>query len=104
MEELAHTPGFLGLTNVSVGVRSCLIAAWESPEHPRQLLRSPAHAAAVHRFAEPDFVASEMSSVWTPVSLRWRVRCPACGRKADPERAAGCCACGERLPPSPPAL
>ena len=94
VEELASTAGFLGLTIAGFGARGCLLAAWEGPEHPRQLLRSPAHAEAVRRFSQPDFVASEMSSVWTPVYLRWRVRCPACGRKSDPERAAGVCPCG----------
>jgi predicted ester cyclase len=104
VEELASTAGFLGLTIAGFGARGCLLAAWEGPEHPRQLLRSPAHAEAVRRFSQPDFVASEMSSVWTPVYLRWRVRCPACGRKSDPERAAGLCPCGQRLPPPPPSL
>jgi steroid delta-isomerase-like uncharacterized protein len=101
LQELGQMPGFISLLIANEGARSYLITAWEAVEHPKQLLRGGTHKQAIGRFAKPDFIASEFTSVWTPSYMHWRVRCPNCGHKVKYERANGKCQCGAVIPEPP---
>jgi steroid delta-isomerase-like uncharacterized protein len=100
--ELLQLPGFISFVGVVVGNRYLTISAWEDPESPRQLLKGGAHKEAMEQFFGPQIGAGGITSVWTPHRMnRMWVRCPACGRMADAERAEGKCPCGAALPEHP---
>lgn len=100
--ELLQMPGFISFVGVVVGNRYLTISAWEDPESPRELLRGGAHKEAMEQFFGPQISAGGITSVWTPHRMnRMWVRCPACERMADAERAEGKCPCGAALPEHP---
>jgi steroid delta-isomerase-like uncharacterized protein len=100
--ELLQMPGFISFVGVVVGDRYLTVSAWEDPESPRQLLRGGAHKEAMEQFFGPQIGAGGITSVWTPHRMnRMWVRCPACQRMVDAERAEGNCPCGTALPEHP---
>lgn len=78
------------------------ITAWESPEAAAQLMENREHQSAMKRVLEGDLGGGGVTGVWTPAWLNGRmVRCTACSKMADGEKAQGKCACGAALPDLP---
>jgi len=104
MMEMSKLPGFIGVVTARLGDRGITLSAWESPEHPAQLLKSPAHVDAMRTFFA-EFGGSAYTSVWVPERINpvW-IACHACGKVIDYGKASGMCACGAKLPDSPPYL
>jgi len=98
VEEMLGMNGFLGFVGATVGNRMMTITAWESAKDPRQLLAGGAHAEAMKKFFGTELASGGFTSVWVPdrINTRW-VRCDACQRMTDHERAAGSCSCGAKL-------
>jgi hypothetical protein len=99
--ELMGMPGFISWLGVTVGDRMYTITAWEGPDDPAGLRRSPAHADAMRRFFGPEIARGGQTGVWAPHRLNamW-VRCDACGEMAIAEGEPAC-RCGAALPEPP---
>jgi steroid delta-isomerase-like uncharacterized protein len=95
--------GFIGGIGAFIGNRGMTISAWETPEAPRQLLRSSdAHTAAMKEFYDGSLARHGFTSVWTKQRMNPIVRCDSCGtmnRDPEGERA---CSCGATLPDAVP--
>jgi steroid delta-isomerase-like uncharacterized protein len=100
--EMLEMPGFISWLGAAIGHWMVTVTAWESPEHPRQLLQNGTHKEAMQVFYGPEFSIGAMTSIWTPERFHMAVRCLACGRMVICDRSAGKCACGEPLPEHPP--
>ncbi|HSN73825.1 MAG TPA: ester cyclase [Anaerolineae bacterium] len=100
--EMLGMDGFIGFVGAVIGQRLLTITAWENETQPRALMHGGIHKNSMGRLFT-DIGAGGMTSVWTPARFSpMRVRCLACGRMVDSDTAAGHCACGEALPPTPP--
>ena len=97
--ELLGVPGFISFVGATVGDRMMTITAWETPEAMVPLMKGGEHRSAVERFFSPELSRGGVTGVWIPSRLnaRW-VRCDACAKMADSDRAQGKCACGAALP------
>jgi steroid delta-isomerase-like uncharacterized protein len=97
--EMLEMPGFMSWVGMTVGSRMMTVTAWETPEHPQQLLHGGTHAQAVRKFFGPELAAGGITSVWTPgrINAMW-VRCPSCARMVEAEKAQGRCQCASRCP------
>jgi steroid delta-isomerase-like uncharacterized protein len=102
-KEMMQMEGFIGLVTARIGGRGVTIAAWESADQVRQMMRSKAHGQAMERFFAGSLASSANTSVWAPerINTTW-VRCAACRKMNNYEKAAGACACGEQLPEPAP--
>ena len=97
--ELTEAPGFISVVTGGIGSRLFTIAAWEDEQAIRTALRNKLHAAGVKRFYTKDFLGSFGSGIFTahrvgPVL----VRCTACARVMEQEKADGTCSCGQPVP------
>ena len=101
--DLAAMPGFIGLVLAAVGDRMMTLSAWESPEHPRQLLSGGPHKEAMAWFFGQSACTAAWTSVWAVERANplW-VRCPACGELTSCDQGEGVCRCGSALPEPPP--
>lgn len=99
--ELLEMPGFISWLGVTVGDRMYTITAWDGPDDPAGLLRSPAHRDLMARFFGPELARGGQTGVWAPHRLNgmW-VRCDACGEMVPGEETARC-RCGAALPEPP---
>lgn len=100
--EMMQMPGFISWLGNVIGDRMYTVTAWEDAESARRLLGEGTHREAMKRFFGSDFAAAGHTSVWSPHHLNavW-LRCPACGRMVNYDRAAGTYECGEPLPDRP---
>ena len=89
--DLLREPGFVSWLGVVVGDRMYTITAWEGPDDPEVLRRSPAHREAMDRFLRGDLAAGGQTGVWAPQRLNglWG-RCESCGRMGRPEEEETC--------------
>jgi len=96
--EMLSMEGFIGLVTARIGGRGVTIAAWERPDNVKQMRYSKAHGQAMERLFAGALATSAYTSIWAPdrVNATW-VRCNACRKVSDFEKAAGACSCGERL-------
>lgn len=101
--QMTDLEGFMGLVLVSVAGRKLTISAWEKPEHPKQLMRVPAHRKSARGFFGTDYADGGFVSVWTPehIGAMW-ARCGECGAMVDTGGDSGACECGAALPEAPP--
>lgn len=99
--EMLPMNGFLGWVGMTVGRRMMTVTAWESPDHPAQLMRGGTHGLAMQRYNGTDLGAGGMVGVWAPLRFRVSTRCDACGKMVHAEHGGGRCACGAALPPEP---
>jgi hypothetical protein len=90
--------GFISLVTMVVGRRMMTVAAWEGPDHPRQL-RGGTHELAMRQFFGPGLAEGGWTGVWIAgrINATW-VRCIACERMLDVERMRDKCLCGAVLP------
>jgi steroid delta-isomerase-like uncharacterized protein len=97
--EMLSMPGFISWLGVTVGDRMMTITAWESADAMAPLMKGGEHRSAVGRFFSPELARGAATGVWIPARLnpRW-IRCSACSKMVDSEKAAGKCACGAALP------
>jgi steroid delta-isomerase-like uncharacterized protein len=97
--EMLAMPGFISWVGATVGDRMMTITAWETPEALTPLMKDGEHRSAVGRFFKPELARGGNTGVWVPARLnpRW-IRCPACSRMADSEKANGTCGCGAAIP------
>jgi len=88
---------------VTIGHRMLTITAWENPQDPQQLMKGGVHAEAVKKFFSPELGAGAFTCVLVPerINTMW-VRCEACQKMMDAERAHGVCSCGATLPAAMP--
>jgi hypothetical protein len=100
--EMLEMPGFISWFAATIGYWMVTVTAWESLEHPRQLMQNETHREAMQMFYGSEFSNGAMTSVWTPERISMAVRCQACSRMVSYDRSAGKCACGELLPEHPP--
>lgn len=102
-KELMGMEGFIGLVTARIGGRGVTVAAWERPDNVKQMMRGKAHGQAMERLFAGALASSAHTSIWSPhrVNATW-VRCEACRRVSDFEKAAGVCPCGEQLPEPAP--
>ncbi|MGE3909286.1 MAG: ester cyclase [Chloroflexota bacterium] len=103
MSDLVQMPGFVSALTAGAGDMMFTVAAWETPEHPGQLLRGGAHKEAMNAFFTSDLSAGGATSVWVPhhENTMW-VRCASCAKMNAHDEATGVCTCGETLPDHPP--
>jgi steroid delta-isomerase-like uncharacterized protein len=102
VSEMLGMPGFIGWVGATIGDRMMTITAWETPEAPAQMLKGGEHRSVVGRFYSPELGSSGGTSVWVPARLNpRRLRCNACSKMADAEKAQGKCECGAVLPDLP---
>ena len=97
--EMLPMEGFIGWVGITIGHRMLTVTAWESSDHPRQLLQGGTHKEAMGRFFGPGGLGrAGVTSVWVPERIgSLRVRCEACGRMVDSAKAEGKCDCGAAL-------
>ena len=97
--EMLGMPGFISFVGATVGDRMMTITAWESPDAMMPLMKGGEHRSAVGRFFGPELSRGGATGVWTPHRLNpcW-IRCEACAKMADSNRAQGTCECGATLP------
>ena len=97
--EMLAMPGFISWVGATVGDRMMTITAWESADAMAPLMKGGEHRSAVGRFFSPELARGAATGVWIPARLnpRW-IRCTACSKMADSEKAEGKCACGAALP------
>ncbi|HVH28024.1 MAG TPA: ester cyclase [Vicinamibacterales bacterium] len=102
-QEMLGAPGFISLVTASIGDRMLTITAWESPDHPAQLMLAGTHPDAVRRFFqssgdETDMGGGGVTSVWMPLRINtmW-VRCGSCNKMQDRGKSTGVCSCGSPL-------
>ncbi len=97
--DLLGMPGFISWVGVTVGDRMMTITAWETPDAMLPLMKGGEHRSAVGRFFAPELSRGGATGVWTPHRLnpRW-IRCEACAKMADSDKAQGRCECGAALP------
>jgi len=107
-QEMLGASRFISLVTAAMGDRMMTIAAWESPDHPAQLMRAGTHPDAVGRFFQssgdqPNMGGAGVTSVWTPhrMNTMW-VRCGSCNKMQDREGSKGRCSCGAALDESWP--
>ena len=98
--EMLAMPGFISWVGATVGDRMMTITAWESADAMAPLMKGGEHRSAVGRFFSPELARGAATGVWIPARLnpRW-IRCTACSKMVDSEKAEGKCACGAALPP-----
>jgi steroid delta-isomerase-like uncharacterized protein len=96
--DMLEMPGFIGWSGLNFEEIMMTVTAWESPADVRAFMRNPRHRAAVQEHYNAPGAAGTMTSVWVPEHISATVRCPACGRMANYDRADGVCTCGARLP------
>jgi steroid delta-isomerase-like uncharacterized protein len=101
--ELVQTPGFLSAVTSVTGRRMMTVSAWESSADSRRVMRTGTHRTAMDLFFGPDLAAGGITSVWQAerINAMW-VRCTACERMVNADRANGVCECGAELPEPPP--
>lgn len=99
--EMLKMEGFIGASFVKIAGRGVTLAAWETPEHMKQLMRGGTHAEAMRRFWA-NLGAAGFTSVWVPhrINPLW-VRCKACNKMSDYSSDSNLCACGQTLPEGP---
>jgi steroid delta-isomerase-like uncharacterized protein len=97
--ELLAMPGFISWVGAIVGDRMMTITAWETPGAMAPLMKGGEHRSAVGRFFSPELARGAATGVWIPARLnpRW-LRCTACSKMVDSEKAEGKCGCGAVLP------
>ncbi len=97
--EMSKMKGFISSMTMTVGRRQMTVAAWESPDNPRQLTRGGTHEQAMRKFFGPELAAGGWTSVWVPgrINATW-ARCPSCARMGNLDGAEGRCSCGSVLP------
>ena len=63
------------------------------------LMKGGEHRSVVGRFFSPELARGAGTGVWIPARLnpRW-IRCTACSKMVDSEKAKGTCLCGAALP------
>ena len=98
VKEMLEMQGFISWMGMVVGRRMMTVTAWETPEDPRQLYNRGTHPEAVRKFFGPDFASGGMTGVWSSGRFSTWIRCPACMRMANVDKAKGKCPCGEELP------
>lgn len=98
--ELPGREGFLGFVGVTVADRMITITAWESPEHPRKMMKEGTHKDAMPAFFKHLSVGG-WTSAWVPerINQHW-LRCASCGQMEDAEKTRTC-RCGAALPEVP---
>jgi steroid delta-isomerase-like uncharacterized protein len=97
--EMLAMPGFISWVGATIGDRMMTISAWETPGAMAPLMKGGEHRSAVGRFFSPELARGAGTGVWIPARLnpRW-IRCTACSKMVDSEKAKGTCACGAALP------
>ena len=97
--EMLSMPGFISWLGATVGDRMMTITAWETPDAMAPLMKTGEHRSVVGRFFGPEVARGGATGVWIPSRLnpRW-IRCEACSKMADQDKAQGKCACGAALP------
>lgn len=98
--EMLAMPGFIGWVGATVGDRMMTITAWETTGAMAPLMKGGEHRSSVGRFFSPELSRGAATGVWIPARLnpRW-IRCTACSKMVDSEKAGGKCECGAALPP-----
>lgn len=93
--EMMEMEGFLGFTAITLGHRMFTVTAWETPDHPRRVMRLKAHQKGVAQVTE----FTGLNSVWIPLRMSTTVQCQACGRFVTSRDANdNTCSCGAELP------
>jgi steroid delta-isomerase-like uncharacterized protein len=97
--EMSKMEGFISLMGMTVGRRQMTVAAWESPENPRQMAYGGTHEQAMRKFFGPELAASGWTSVWIPdrINATW-ARCPTCARMLNIDKVGDRCSCGAAQP------
>jgi hypothetical protein len=97
--EMLAMPGFISWVGATIGDRMMTITAWETADAMEPLMKGGEHRSAVGGFFGPEIGRGGGTGVWIPGRLnpRW-VRCTACSKMADSEKAQGKCVCGATLP------
>jgi len=97
--EMLAMPGFISWVGVTVGDRMMTITAWESVDAMAPLMKGGEHRSAVGRLFSPELARGAGTGVWIPARLnpRW-IRCTACSKMVDSEKAERKCTCGASLP------
>jgi len=97
--EMLSMPGFIGWVGTIVGDRMMTITAWETPDAVAPMMKGGEHRSAVGRFFSPELARGGGTGVWVPARLnaRW-IRCTACSKMLDSDKAEGKCPCGADLP------
>ncbi|WP_375448099.1 ester cyclase [uncultured Fibrella sp.] len=93
--EMMGMEGFLGFTAIILGNRMFTITAWETPDHPRRVMRLKTHQKGIAQVTE----FTGFNSVCTPLRMSTTVQCQACGKFVTSRDAAdNTCSCGTELP------
>jgi steroid delta-isomerase-like uncharacterized protein len=97
--EMLAIPGFISWVGATVGDRMMTVTAWETPGAMAPLMKGGEHRSVVGRFFGPELARGAGTGVWIPARLnpRW-IRCTACSKMVDSEKAQGKCGCGAALP------
>jgi len=97
--EMLAMPGFISWVGAIIGDRWMTITAWETPDAMAPLMKSGEHRSAAGRFFGPEISRGGTTGVWIPGRLnpRW-IRCTACSKMTDADKAHESCACGAPLP------
>lgn len=97
--EMLSMPGFISWVGADVGDRMMTITAWETADAMAPLMKGGEHRSAVGRFFSPEIARGAATGVWVPGRLnpRW-IRCTACSKMVDGDKAQGKCQCGADLP------
>jgi steroid delta-isomerase-like uncharacterized protein len=97
--EMLGMPGFIGWVGAAIGDRMMTVTAWETPDSMAPLMKGGEHRSSVGRLFSPEIARGAATGVWIPARLnpRW-IRCAACSKMADAEKAQGKCDCGATLP------
>lgn len=92
-------PGFISWVGATVGDRMMTITRRDTPDAMAPLMKGGEHRSAVGRLFSPELSRGAATGVWIPSRLnpRW-VRCEACAKMADSDKAQGKCECGAALP------
>ncbi len=93
--EMTGMEGFLGFTSTVIGNRMCTVTAWETPEHPRRVMRLKTHQNGIAEVTE----FTGLTSVWVPIRIATTVQCQVCGKVVTSRDATeSTCSCGAEVP------
>ena len=95
--EMLGMPGFISWVGAQIGDRMMTIAAWETKDDMKPMMKGGEHRSAAGRFFSPEIARGGVTGVWVPSRLNahW-VRCEACSKMVD--ASEGTCGCGAGLP------
>lgn len=93
--EMMGMEGFLGFKGLDLGNQLITISAWETPDHPRRIMRSKAHQQGIAQITGH----TGLVSVWVPIRIATTVQCQTCGKAVTSQSNADTnCSCGAELP------